>query len=342
MRRLTLALLLTLWPMPALAQGTTQWTVLPHLPGERRAEMTAALRLELAGRATLLEPEAAFDPEITTAALRERAAAAGATHVVWISFPGGVLAPAEVRVLDLARSDAAHGMTPQAWDVVEPRVVAVLVGSLMDAAAAPPALPSEVIDPAPPTEPAPPPPTPVEAAPPEEEPPAAPADTRAARRYSIGFLTGWSYRSVPDLSNYDSFSTTVSFYGRASEWLSLGVRLQITGIGVSTYVASDGTSSTEVGVNGVVGAPSLMVSFREPLGTVAMLELGVHAEPGLYFYARSISQWSFGLGVGAFANLDLGVHNAITLDFTVSAFGFGEVGAQFWGALSLGYTYRWD
>lgn len=335
MRRLLLSFLLLLGPTPVAAQ----WTVLPHLPVERRAEMMAALRLELAGRATVLEPNAGFDPEVTVAALRDAAGRVGATHVVWVTFPTGVLSPAEVRVLDLSRADAAHGMTPQAWDVVEPRVVAVLLGSLMDAASVPSvAAPPVAVATAPETIPSPPPddapPTPPGDALVLDEP-ALLADPRAARRFSVSFLTGVSYRTIPGAADEpSSFVTTMAFYGRMNEWASIGLRVQGSGIGYSDL---EGFTAT-----GVIAAPSLMVSFREPLGTVAMLELGVHAEPGLYFYGRNVGQWSFGLGVGAFANLDLGAHNAITLDFTLSTFGFGEVGPQFWGSLALGYTYRWD
>jgi hypothetical protein len=329
-------LLLLVCLVPSVARA--QWTVLPHLPVERRSDMMAALRLELAGRATVLEPDEGFDPEASVADRRDRARAAGATHAVWVTFPTGLLGPAEVRVLDLSRADAAHGMTPQAWDVVEPRVVAVLMGSLLDAASMPPSAPADpVID------------VPVPAAPVASAPADAPEDTteprlvlpepeldtRAARRFSLGFLTGASYRNVPGSTDEaSSFVTTLTVYGRMNEWASVGLRLQGSGIG---YSSIEGWL-----VTGLLAAPSLMVSFREPLGTVAMLELGIHAEPGLYFYGRNASQWSFGIGVGAFANLDLGVHNAITLAFTLSSFGFGDVGPQFWGALSLGYTYRWD
>ncbi|AKF05879.1 hypothetical protein DB32_003028 [Sandaracinus amylolyticus] len=90
--------------------------VLVRWPAERGAEMTSALRLELAGRATMIEGAALEDDEPTVSAMRDAARASGATHVAWVVFPSGVLAPAEVRVLDVTRAAPAHAMTAQAWD----------------------------------------------------------------------------------------------------------------------------------------------------------------------------------------------------------------------------------
>ena len=116
--------------LPALARADRP-VVLARLPRERQAEMTAALRLELAGRATLVEGPA-LEGEPSVSSLREEARVAGASHVVWVVFPGGLLVPAEVRVLDVQRTAPAHASTPQAWDVVDPRIVAVVAATLFE------------------------------------------------------------------------------------------------------------------------------------------------------------------------------------------------------------------
>lgn len=308
--------------------------VLAIFPAERREEMTAALRLELAGRATLVEA-AALDGSETTRDIRAIAEAHGATHVVWIVFPSGLLAPAEVRVLDLARSAPAHATTPEAWDVVDARVVAVLASSVMDAAPAEPAvvegpvIASVVV-----------PETPEAAAP--SEPAAAPAapaivaarDPRAARRFSLMLGPSFTYITSPGAPVALGAATDLAFYARLSEWASIGMRLRFGGVGYS--------SLSGVLVSGALGVPSILVSFREPLGTAAMIELGVHVEGGLFFYGNNASEWSFGLGGGGSATIELGASQGIQLDYTIDLYGFGTAGSYGWGALTLGYVARFE
>lgn len=315
--------------------ASAQDRVLAHLPSERRAEMLSALRLELAARGTLLEDERPYQAGASLESMREAANARGATHVVWVRFPTGVLGPAELLVLDVTRSDAAHGMTPQAWDVVDPRVVAVLAGSLIDATStAEPAPPAAEVLPESPTVV-----TRVEAAPAISDEPLVLSepelDPRTARRFSLSAGFGGAHRSSPTSSTeLESTAMHLTFYGRMSEWASIGLRAQLSAIGASSL---EGFLIT-----GAIGVPSILVSFREPLGTAAMLELGVHAEGGFYLYGRNVSEWSFGVSVGAVVNLELGAHQGISLDYTLAMFGFGDLGANAWGSFTLDYVARWD
>lgn len=340
--RLTLLMVVVTLGVPA-GVCADERLVLAHLPIERRAEIMAALRVELAGRATLLEGDAPTD-EATDASMR--ASAGDATHVMWIAFPGGMLEPAEVRVLDVARASAARARTPQAWDVVDPRVVAVLAASLLE-----PAPPIVVITPALEDDP----PAPVGA--PPEAAPAPPAASepgpdaltlteprlggpRAARTFSLWLGFGIAHTTRPDLPpNYVVLGTgQAAFYARVSEWASIGLRFRAAG----------GASSIEGAIiESSIGAPSLAVSFREPLGTAAMIELGVHAEGGLFVgwqenRIRGENQLSFGIGVGAFVALELGAANGIAIDYTIEVYGLGGVDTWLWGAATLAYLHRWN
>lgn len=359
----TLALLAlvvsSIGPVPcARADGPV---VLARLPVERHDEMVAALRLELAGRAVVVEGPPVGTDELTVERMRDEARAAQATHVVWVVYPGGALWPAEIRLLDAERTAPAHAMTPQAWDVVDARLVAVIAGSLLDQGEPLPiaqresvadaetigdpgaevarvdgAEATEVLVVASET-----------AVAPEADLPAVPevaltVDPRRARRFSLSFGTGIAHQRAPLASapltpgdtGISYGHTEVAFYGRVTEWASIGMRFRLGGFGYSDLAG--------VTLSGAIGVPSIMVSFREPLGTAAMIELGIHTEGGLFFYGRSLSEWSFGLGAGAFATLELGEVNGIQLDYTLDLYGFGDSGSYSWGSASLSYVRRFD
>ncbi len=344
------ALVVVTLALPAAASAQ-DWRVLARLPEERRAEVLAALRVELAGRATVAEGEAPGD-EPTDAAMR--AQAGGFTHVAWVVFPGGILAPAEVRVLDVSRASAARAMTPQAWDVVDPRVVAVVAASLLEPGAevAPIEQAEESASAPAPSEPADSPAAPSSARAPSP-PPAAPVlpepahaalvepelgRGQRARTFSLWAGLGIAHRNGSGLRETVSSTVQLALYARLSDWASIGLRLR-PGFG---YSSIEGAL-----VTGSVGLPSFAVSFREPLGTVAAIELGVHAEGNLALEWRENPTWrenrlSFGLGVGAFAVLELGRANAIALDYTVEVYGLGGVEAWVWGSATLSYVGRWD
>jgi hypothetical protein len=326
------------------AVGYADARVLARLPRERRAEMMAALRVELAGRGTLVEGEALGD-DATDAAVR--ADAGDATHIVWVVFPGGLLAPPEVRVLDVTRSSAARAMAPQAWDVVEPRVVAVVAASLLDASEAPGAASTaEAAPEVAPTDLAPDEPTPtapgvpalVTPEPLALAPPARVA--RPARRFSLWLGVGVAHSRQPwRLVPEDVGATTqLAFYARMSEWASLGLRLR----------AWFGFSSIEgAGVLGSIGLPSILVGFRESLGTAAAIELGVHAEGYLSLdWAENrhsgADRLSFGLGAGAFVALELGRANGLALDYTIEIYGLGGTETWSFGSATLSYVHRWE
>jgi hypothetical protein len=129
-----------------------------------------------------------------------------------------------------------------------------------------------------------------------------------------------------------------AFYARVSEWASIGLRLRGGG-----GASSIGGAMLEASI----GAPSLAVSFREPLGTAAMIELGVHAEGGLFVSWQENrivgeDQLSFGIGVGAFATIELGAANGLMLDYTIEVYGLGGVDTWLWGAATLAYLHRWN
>ncbi|MBX3273883.1 MAG: hypothetical protein KF729_26700 [Sandaracinaceae bacterium] len=332
---------------PAAARAD-ELRVLARLPMERRAEMISALRVEVAGRAELLEGEALGDEPAGTGAMRAEARARDATHVVWVVFPSGALAPAEVRVLDVSRTSAAHAMTPQAWDVVDARVVAVLAASLLESeepshgrAAATPAPPAS-------SEPAPEPPPSVTRAS-ATLAPAAPADApaldpepargRRPRTFSLWFGVGLAHTQLPHVAGSQlTMSNQLAFYGRVAEWAALGLRLR----GGAGYSSVEGAL-----VQANFGLPSIALSFRESLGTAATLELGLHAEGGFYVDWRENrlvgqDRLGFGLGGGVFATLELGAAHGVLLDYTFEVYGLGGSDAWTWGAATLAYVHRWD
>ena len=123
-----------------------------------------------------------------------------------------------------------------------------------------------------------------------------------------------------------------------SEWASLGLRLRL----------NVGASSIEGAIlYGSIALPSIALSFRESLGTAAAIEIGVHAEGGLYVdwmssRVRGADELSFGLGGGAFATLELGAANGLQLDYTISVYGLGGTATRTWGSGTLSYVHRWD
>ena len=116
------------------AQESESSTVLVVLPEARHDVMIAALRVELAGHAGVLEG-ACPSEGCTLTSLRLAAEAQGADQVMWVTFPQGEIAPAEVRVLRIASTRAREAMLPSAWDVIEPRVMAAVTARFFYAAA---------------------------------------------------------------------------------------------------------------------------------------------------------------------------------------------------------------
>lgn len=106
------------------------------LPAERRAELSEALRLELAGRGLTIVPAAAP----TAAALSDRLAAARAladadddpAGALWLDVDGGPLDPPTVRWVPARGGAVRHARLAQALDVLDPRVFAVAASSLLD------------------------------------------------------------------------------------------------------------------------------------------------------------------------------------------------------------------
>lgn len=340
--RTSLAPLVTAGVLIASAQGHAQSTELPSvlvvLPEARHEAMLAALRVELAGQARVIEG-ACPSEGCTTTSVRVAAEAQGAVQVVWVTFPQGEIAPAEVRVMRITSLHAREAMLPSAWDVVEPRVMAAVAANLVASSepspeARLPLTASDVtLDVAPTSEPVPPStPEPTEPEPTPSEPTPSESDAPGPFTIQVGF--GYGHRHAPGMeARMTGAPLTIAFYGQLTEWAAIGIRLR-GGIGASSIEGVTGS--------GLIGVPSMMLTLHEQLSETLAIRWGVHVEGGLNFYGRDFSTWSFGLGVGAYATLEIGAHEGIQIDYDINMYGFGERGAFFDGMGSLNYVHRFE
>ncbi|MFO0710488.1 MAG: hypothetical protein U0353_11650 [Sandaracinus sp.] len=176
---------------------------------------------------------------------------------------------------------------------------------------------------------------------PSADPSSAPAaayddDTptrRSVRRFSLLAGAGFSHGD-----SGESFSPELGFYGRLTDWASIGLRLR-GGLGVSSL---EGTS---VGL--ALAAPSVRLHFREDLSWWASLELGLHVDGGLALDWRESRRVGsdrvlFGLGVGAFVTLELGEVSSVCLDYTLTSYGLGGTDVTLQGSVTLSYVARFD
>ena len=128
---LALAASITLASPSARAQQGDLPTVLVVLPEARHDAMLAALRVELAGEALVLE--GTCPPEgCSLSALRIAAEAHGADQVVWVTFPQGEIAPPHINAVRATGALEREALLPSAWDVAEPRVMAAVTASLLE------------------------------------------------------------------------------------------------------------------------------------------------------------------------------------------------------------------
>lgn len=316
----------------AQAQQSDLPTVMVVLPEARHDAMLAALRVELAGEAHVLE--GICETECTLASLRVMAEARGASQVVWVTFPQGVIAPAELRVARVASTRAREAMLPSAWDVVEPRVVAAVAANLVASSEPTPEpapahaseLPQFVPSDAPIASPG---PTPAVA---EPEPASSESDAPGPFTIQVGF--GYGHRHAPGLdAQMTAVPLTLAFYGQLTEWAAVGVRLR----------GSFGYSSIEgFGGSGLIGVPSLMLTLHEQITPTLGIRWGTHVEGGLNFYGSNFRTWSFGLGVGAYMTLEVGPRMGFQIDYDINMYGFGERGAFFDGMGTLNYVGRFE
>lgn len=323
------------------AQERESSTVLVVLPEARHDAMIAALRVELAGHAGVLEG-ACPSEGCTLTSLRVAAEAQGADQVVWVTFPQGEIAPAEVRVLRIASTRSREAMLPSAWDVIEPRVMAAVTASLVESEE-----PTEVADP-PPRAPAPTPQiTATEAitSPPTEasveaptEDTETPEESDAPGPFTIQIGFGYGHRHAPDHPpgadvQMTGVPLTLAFYGQLTDWAAVGVRLR----GALGYSSIEG-----VGGSGLIGVPSLMLTLHEQLTPTLGIRWGTHVEGGLNFYGSNFDTWSFGLGVGVYMTLEVGPTMGFQIDYDINMYGFGERGAFFDGMGMLNYVGRFE
>jgi hypothetical protein len=345
--------------------------VVLELPAARRHEMTESLQIALSSR---VDVELAAP---STQSLHE--------YVLSVEFPSGQVAPGELVLRRRDAVPAFRARLTHAWDVVDPRAVGAVALNLVESSMTEPEssvaesvasraeldpagvdepertapataepLPEASADPSPEeaTENA----APALEATPAPEPRGDSPDAVDAvdavdaandladdseRRLSCGLCSDFVLQAGLSFT-YGPASTRgvrgeLAFYARLNGWASVGLR----------FSGGGGYSSVEGGlVDGVIGAPSVMVSHRIPLRRPSFgVELGVHAEAaiGLSFTERNREDdaVAFGLGVGAFAAFELGRSHGIAIDYTFSTFGMGGRSVRNQGALSLLYTRRW-
>lgn len=158
---------------------------------------------------------------------------------------------------------------------------------------------------------------------------------RRARRFSL--LIGMGF-TAQEGGMGQSVLPELGFYGRLSEWASIGLRLR-GGAGYSSLIGAN--------VRLALAMPSVRVHFREDLGSFATIEVGVHADGGLaiqWFEDRSFGgdRLSFGLGAGVYTTLELGDVHAISLDASMMAYGLGGTDVSIEMGATLSYVVRWD
>lgn len=132
------ALTLVLWL--ALATAASAQSLVVMLPAERLAEFRAAIRLELDPRVELEVVALTSSAHATVADLAHaEATRRNASRVVWIEFESGDLRPPTLYVDDIPTTGIRTHILPSAYDVLEPRVFALSLVSLLDAPGAAPA-----------------------------------------------------------------------------------------------------------------------------------------------------------------------------------------------------------
>lgn len=155
---------------------------------------------------------------------------------------------------------------------------------------------------------------------------------RIARRFSLLVGLGFTHNAMPLRSAPD-----IGFYGRLTEWASIGLRMR----GWIAASSSDGAL-----IDLALAAPSVRLHFREDLNSWASIEVGIHVEGGLGIRwsenGTADDRLRFGMGAGVFATLELGEVSAVQLDYTLNAHGLGARSFAFEGTASLSYVARWD
>lgn len=133
MKALSLAISL----LVAFASAASAQSLVVALPAERLAEFRSAIRLELDPRVELEVVALTSSTQTTVAELvHTEATRRNATRVVWIEFASGDLRPPTLYADDIPSTGVRTHVLPSAYDVIEPRVFALSLVSLLDAPAA--------------------------------------------------------------------------------------------------------------------------------------------------------------------------------------------------------------
>ncbi len=114
--------------------------VVVFLPEHRRTIVQGAFRVELSGDDTRLEFRdlSSMGSDLGAHSHNARQLIEQSTFVVWIEFPSGLLAPAELRVQGPTDAAPRYAMLPLAYDLTEPRLIAITAATLLDYVAAEP------------------------------------------------------------------------------------------------------------------------------------------------------------------------------------------------------------
>lgn len=294
--------------------------------------MLAALRVELAGEALVLE--GTCPPEgCSLSALRIAAEAHGADQVVWVTFPQGEIAPPHINAVRATGALEREALLPSAWDVAEPRVMAAVTASLLESEEPEPESTAPFTGST----------TPIseQSVAPEEDIEVPHGATPGP--FSMQFGLAYGHHTGPQgPTELAAAPVVLAFYGQLTDWIALGIRLR----------GFIGASSIEgFAYAGLLGVPSLMLTLRETLSPLLGIRWGLHLDGGVHFSeverpapssSRDFNNWSFGLGLGAYITLEIGPHHGIQIDYDINMYGFGERGAFFDGMGSLNYVYRFQ
>lgn len=135
------ALILAVALVIAFASAASAQSLVVALPPERLSDFRAAIRLELDPRTQLDVVGLTPSTRATIAELAHvEALRRNATRVVWIEFASGDLRPPTLYVDDIPSTGIRTHILPSAYDVLEPRVFALSLVSLLDAPEVAPAV----------------------------------------------------------------------------------------------------------------------------------------------------------------------------------------------------------
>lgn len=118
--------------IPTAAQVPSGANVVVFLPEHRRTVVQGAMRVEFTAANAQVEFRElrTMGDDLAARSSRARTLVDSEAFVVWVEFPSGILAPAELRVQGPLDDAPRFAMLPLAYDLTEPRLIAITASTL--------------------------------------------------------------------------------------------------------------------------------------------------------------------------------------------------------------------